>query len=534
MPEAHQSKSRENLHENNHSNLPDGATSSPQPASDTILHLQQTIGNQAVMRMVRQGTIGPAKPKSASLNPHAPMVSGQTGQKHRIQRISLTLTDWSQADHARNNTSGDGTNPIVYMGFGGQEIVLKFTPSDGAQQEFASKVYSGLVDAPKTQVIQIASPEGQQVIAKLRELQANGKTKDFTDNTIDVVSKMRVMVAMEKKNLSTLEHFTKELSPGNTQATGAAKVETLIEKMWSGDFFEQLGKIHAADMFLGNADRLDPGMQKSQVQNIFIDIMSGNALGMDLDVQASNLASVKAQPKHANGKTTISANSYKDWVQLAIDGSSAKRDLWDAKAGKTQQQAFGANLNNKAMDTANLSHVLDDAALDKIIDDLKARLVSNFQHRDVVNNPAAKLRSEMLTGRTDRRALGKARAAEVADIRWATAKVRFKAGVAEALAQMERRMDNGLYGQYFQEATAEHGADDAFDYKVLQIRQKYLKTKRDYPHLTEARIRDGLEQYAKALDTGQNLDVDPFSQAPARPAPARPAPARPAQKWEGT
>jgi len=79
---------------------------SPQTPNDKILQLQQTLGNQAVMQMMRQGTIEQAKPKSSSFTLNSLSMSPQTPS--RVTSIQRRL----------NTTSGDLSGKQARSGLG--------------------------------------------------------------------------------------------------------------------------------------------------------------------------------------------------------------------------------------------------------------------------------------------------------------------------------------------------------------------------------------------------------------------------------
>ena len=519
MTKVYQSGSHKHQSKGNYS-LSSDRTTSPQPsANDNILQLQQTLGNQAVMQMMRQGDIAQAKPTSSLFNPSAfSMASGQTTKNQTIQRLSVNGTKWKKADNASKGAA-EGVNLVFNIGSKGEDIVIKGLKSDGAQMQFASQVYEEMVEAPKTRIVQTASAEGAQIVTTLEKLIKKKKVTNITDATLTKLKSLPVLMLMEKKDLSTIERFSKELQPDQTKATGNAGAVALITKMFQGSFFIDLGRIHAADIFLGNHDRLDPGMGMTQIQNIFIDIVSGRALGMDLDVQASNFESVKNGNLNIGKKKTqaqfktIDANAYKDWVQFAIDGSLAQRDVENKETGAIKQQEFGVHVNGKGMGTANVAHLANDNTINTIIDNLKTKMVAGFNVTP--NDPDAQQRIEMLTGGND------PALQQQANAKWATAKQQFKLGITQGLVHMAEKMESGVYKQYFDKATADHGQDAAFDYKVLQIRHMYLKAKKEYTWLTEAQIRTRLEMYAQFLQTGAG--VNPFEGiAPPRPNQALP------------
>ena len=104
MIQTHQSTSDTKQAEGDHANqsvgeyaLPEGVIYAPQSSNDKILSLQQTVGNQAVVQMMRQGTIKPAKSKPSSFNPRSfamasPATTSPSSIQRRLKTTSADLT----------------------------------------------------------------------------------------------------------------------------------------------------------------------------------------------------------------------------------------------------------------------------------------------------------------------------------------------------------------------------------------------------------------------------------------------------------
>ena len=98
---------------------------------ESLLYLQRTIGNQSTARLI------------------AP----------RIQRdLDFDNTQWHDGKSVKPLTSG--VNPV----FGIDNLVIKGVQSGGAQQQFASQVYGGLVEAPRTRAVPVDSVEGRAIV----------------------------------------------------------------------------------------------------------------------------------------------------------------------------------------------------------------------------------------------------------------------------------------------------------------------------------------------------------------------------------
>ena len=210
---------------------------------------------------------------------------------------------------------------------------------------------------------------------------------------------------MEKAPLRSMEDFVKELgNPANTSSKEVAKnrlrkaknemkdpssFDSVIDKIFTSTFFDDLGKIHAVDMFLGNPDRMDRYGEVA-MQNIFINVSGGNygSLGLDLDVEAASLAMIQSAGTTTGSKKqgnqqryeTSDADKYKHWVLHSIKGSDARRDLTNTTnpADIKQNARFGTMNAPGALDSTDVTALFDPARIALAINEFRNNLEKWF------------------------------------------------------------------------------------------------------------------------------------------------------------
>ena len=458
---------------------------------ESLLYLQRTIGNQSTLRMAA---------------PH-------------IQRdLDFDNTQWHDGKSAKTLTSG--VNPV----YGVDNLVIKGIKSGGAQQQFASQVYGGLVEAPRTRAIPVDSAEGRAIVFLLtrKKLLTEAKTNDQTGETTGGINKaVSVLLVMEKAPLRSMEDFVEELGidgdanpkevaknrirKAKTEMKNPSSFDSVIDKIFTSDFFTDLGKIHAVDMFLGNPDRMDRYGEVA-MQNIFINVSSGKygSLGLDLDVEAASLEKVKSA-----GKTTgtqkkgnqqryeaSDADKYKNWVLHSIKGSDAKRDLINTTnpADIKANVRFGTMDAPGALDSTDVTALFDPTRIALAINEFRRNLEKWFPKPPADQEPAdeRERRGDMIT------------TPYYATTLWPLAHNKFAAGIAAGLARIREGMNpGGQYEELYKQSVANNPKEDVLDFAVLQIRAKYFELKQDpYHKYTEADIMTRLEAYAARLDQG--------------------------------
>ncbi|MBA3871904.1 MAG: hypothetical protein H0X30_22380 [Anaerolineae bacterium] len=447
-------------------------------SQDSIVYLQRTIGNQAVQRL------------TATL----------AAQNTLIQRdLKFTNTQWHDAKNFKNARSG--VNPVIIV----DNLVVKGLPSGGAQQEFASQVYGDLVAAPKTRAVQLDSSEGKAIVF---QMERKGMPK--------LNNEVTVLLVMEKVELRSMEDFVKEtgdsknaeessmnkLRKGKKEKKNPSSFDSVIDKIFESNFFDDLGRIHAVDMFLGNPDRLDRYGEVA-MQNIFVNVGNGSygSLGLDLDVEAASLALVKSKgastgtAKQGNKKNfkAIDANEYKDWVLHAIKGADATRTLENATdPTDTLNQRFGTMNAPGALDSPDISGLFDTAKIALAVNEFRRNLEQWFP------KPPAQVTNER-----ERRGdiLG---TPFYANVLWPEAHRKFAQGIQTGLATiLEGMKPGGKYANLYESSIATNPKEDVFDFAVLKIRARYMHMKQDTVHnYTDLQIMTDLEAFAKRLMLG--------------------------------
>lgn len=445
---------------------------------ERTLYLQRTIGNQSTLNLVTP----------------------------RIQRdLDFDAPKWKKAKNVK--ALGNGVNEV----YGVDNLVIKGLSGGGAQQEFASQVYGGLVEAPQTRAVQVNTPEGQEIIQCLNKhgLLPEGTLK--TDTT--------VLLIMKKSPLRSMEDFTKELGivgdpnpleiaknklrKGKTELKETTSFDAVIDKIFASNFFNDLGKIHAVDLFLGNTDRMDRYGEVA-MQNIFINVSNGNygSLGLDLDVEAASLAKVKSSGKNTGTQKqgnqkryeAPDADKYKNWVLHSIKGSDAKRDLVNTADSTDVMQDVRFGYMKGGMDSTDVTALFDPTRIALAIDQFRANLEKWFPKPPADQEPAneRERRGDMIGTPYYTTTL------------WPLAHQKFYAGIATGITKIRAEMKpDGQYAQFYAQSLKHNPKEDLFDFAVLQIRDKYFELKQDpYRQYTEAEIMGRLEAFAERLDKG--------------------------------
>lgn len=448
-----------------------------------MLHLQRTIGNQATR----------------------PIISGLAAGNGFIQRdLAFTTTNWNKAKAVKDVSSGVNRVFIV------DNLVLKALPGGGAQQQFASQLYGELVQAPKTRAVQVDSPEGQDIVAMLGEKQMS-----------QLANKFNVLLVMEKVGLRSMEDFAEEIgNPGDRNDDWKNKLrkekkekknpesfDSVINGIFDSKFFDDLGRIHAMDMFLGNADRMDRYGEVA-MQNIFISVgKNGNygSLGLDLDVEAASRGLVKASGKSTTGTNknkdlkkyeALTANETEEWVLHSIKGADATRELQNVNDPNDKiTKRFGTMAGQTGiMDSTDISALFDGARIDKAIEEFRKNLEKWFPKPPTDQPPTneRERRGDMIgTGYYSK-------------FLWPLAKTKFAAGIETGIAAIMKGMEpGGKYADIYKESTQNNPKEETFDFMVLQIRTKYIELKKDTRiQRTEAEIMKSVVAYAERLLKG--------------------------------
>ncbi|MGH8479382.1 MAG: hypothetical protein ACREXK_07380 [Gammaproteobacteria bacterium] len=99
--------------------------------------------------------------------------------------------------------------------------------------------------------------------------------------------------------------------------------DTLVESMKGSNFFYDLGRIHGADMYMGNEDRLQDA--RTAIKNIFVNEVTGKLLPIDLGLVA--VGQDRATKGFVSTKernplpASVQGRGAEDWVNLTITGS---------------------------------------------------------------------------------------------------------------------------------------------------------------------------------------------------------------------
>ncbi|HEY4607890.1 MAG TPA: DUF4157 domain-containing protein, partial [Ilumatobacteraceae bacterium] len=402
---------------------------------------------------------------------------------HTIRRaFTVEAANWSEAKTIRFTGEGSA-NGVFFLKTAAEALVVK-PALGGARSQLASEIMqdSG-AHTVGMRTIALDSPEGKKLLKVMKSLaskakKANKKGK-VEDKITPAVNKLAagdgydsVTVMPAYENLSNMQELVSGSNFGGT-----------FQLMLKNGFFAGLGKIHAADMLMGNEDRLGR-LDDPSLKNTFVNTWSGQAVGLDLDLNAAGFDQVTgdvpnpdpemAYQRNGSNLPSLAKNQYKDFVAYAIQGNTAQKEFTNKK-GAVQTGRMG--MRGGGMSAPDIGMAADTSKATKTFDDFMNALVSELKNQ---NNAA------------DATALAK--------MDWSGPRAQFLTGVNDGMAALRKKMDSitARAGQL----SAQHGQDSFLDPNVFKVRNMYGIMKRTMPNTEEPEIRRLLEEYAKILAKG--------------------------------
>ncbi|MGB0113670.1 MAG: hypothetical protein WBP59_10650, partial [Ilumatobacteraceae bacterium] len=277
-----------------------------------------------------------------------------------------------------------------------------------------------------------------------------------------------VMIMQSYENLSNLEELQES---DDLQGTFAL--------MLNNGFYDGLGRIHAADMMMGNEDRLEKGHMK----NIFVNLWSGQSIGLDTDVRALSFDQVtKGLDRDAStnigapNAPSLEGHEYKDFVAYSIQGRTAKKK-YKTKKGAEATGMMGSRGGD--MPPTDFRAAVDAAKIDAVFD----------QFVDVLINQAEIVKKDD-------------NVAFLKSYDWTTPRAQFARGIHSGMTALLKNVGdlNGKAESLGQQS----GANAAFDPRVFKIRAMYANLRRS--GVVEAEAMGVLELYAEHLVNGGTED----------------------------
>jgi hypothetical protein len=404
-----------------------------------------TLGNDI---HVAPGRFAPSSPSGEHLLAHElAHVVQQSGAVVR-RKLNIDGLNWSEASRI-NISGGPGLTGVFFLSDpGGETLVVKGVKGRARSQLAAEMMGAATGEHANSKTIALDSVQGKYLLKHMHRLASKYRRKHNTAKGQNPVKGKierqlesgvfdAVMVMPMYENVTNLEDVHQR-----------DDFPEVLQAMLDGGFFTDLGRIHAADMFMGNEDRLE----RMNDKNIFVQLTTGRSLGLDLDLRAANFDQVTkdvrtnpdAKPSSSDAPS-IKGQELHDYVEFAIHGTSAKRKF---KQGKKTIEG-SAGMRGLGMATADVAHAADPAKAAKKFDELVARLR--------IRAVQAKLGNE----------------AEIDKVDWAPSKKAFLAGVTEGLQTLTAKIDTveARAGKL----TAGIGDDAALDPLVFRIRTLYAQ-----------------------------------------------------------
>lgn len=366
--------------------------------------------------------------------------------------LTWTNTDWSEASRMSVSGGASLTGVFFLTGRGGETIVVK-AAAGGARSQLAAEMM-GASEAPGLQqrTLLLASKEGRTMLKEMHRLASKFRRMNKTAKGENPL-KTKMASQLESGNFDCVTVMPGASNLSNLEDLhGNAEFDVVFQRMIAGSFFGDLGRIHAADMIMGNEDRLD----RMNDKNIFVDMLSGGSVGLDLDLNAATFDQVttdktEGKKSRAGGQfgASLAGNNYTDFVAFSLFGSTSRKQV--TGVGKTITAPMA--MRGGKMATADSSKAADPAKAAGVFDE--------FVHRMIDRAEQAGAAHEQTLRNQD----------------WAVPKQQFLAGVTHGLQQLEAKKDR--IGQRAGTLKGHFGDDSFLDPMVFKIRLTFAALLRE-------------------------------------------------------
>lgn len=399
--------------------------------------------------------------------------SPDPGIIHRA--FTVEGTSWGDAKSISASGGASLTGVFFLKDKAGTTLVVK--PAVGAaRNQLAGEIMDAAgAHGVSQRAILLDSPEGKRLLKVMHKLASKYRRENKTAKGQNPIKKKiesqlesgdfdSVMVMAGYDNLSNMEDLA--------QSDDFQQVFALMVR---NGFFNGLGRTHAADMMMGNEDRLE----RMNDKNIFVNIWSGQSVGLDLDLNATSFTQATGdltggntkQHKYGDKAPSLAGHEYKDFVNFSIDGISAQRKVQrdDGSIGTS-----GMGMRGGGMATSDFTKGADPAKAAAVFDDFRQRMIDRADDANKGNR------------------------AMLENFDWTGPKAQFLAGVRDGMAALVAK--TGDLADRADDLSATFGADDFLDPRVFRIRAMYSQLLGF--GVQEPIIRDVLEMYAEHLVSG--------------------------------
>lgn len=280
---------------------------------DNALSLQRVAGNRAVSRLIEQARSTSAKPIS-------------------VQRLSFNRTKWEDASSAKISSGGRGG--VLFVDDGVSPLVVKSGEPFTVEAEVAASVLgrtttgkSGDWSATTPQARSVGAAESTRIHAKVSELLQPDLAKDTSaDRTAQYHQDRtsRLVKKLEKNDGVTVYGFVKgkelhQMISTNKQTAkkgflglkrGLREGSIAQRLMSDPGLITMFGRASAADIFLGNSDRL---VGKINLENVLLD-METKEISLIDNVESGNFSMLRDMPEFDEKAVT----GFKAWTSTTI------------------------------------------------------------------------------------------------------------------------------------------------------------------------------------------------------------------------
>lgn len=400
----------------------------------------------------------------------------QTGAQPIRRALALNNTRWSDAK-SMSATTGSATGVFFLKDKAGKTLVVKGAHGT-ARLEMAGEIMEAAGgEAVPQRMISLSSKEGKKLVRVMKSL-AKKAPVDTSSGKNEVLAKFNSQIAgggfdavqvMEAyENLGNVQDLAESGDLGQT-----------IPMMVKHGFFRQLGRMHAADIFMGNEDRVGrEGFGGAALKNIFFNSKTGQAVGLDMELNAHSYEQVTGDIRtDASGPAGSNAPSLQgseslDFVTFCIMGSLSKKKYQPAK-GPAKDGSMGMRGGEQFV--PGQAGATDPAKAGQLFDALIQGILAEAKNK------------------------GNASAAALVTYDWGVSKRQFVEGVAQGLKNL---VDKGGDLAASADAKVANGGPQAmFDPNVFRVRAMYARL-RQIGFTDDAEILEQLTVYVDMLRMG--------------------------------
>jgi hypothetical protein len=403
----------------------------------------------------------------------------QNGAQPIRRALALNNTKWSDAK-SMSATTGSATGVFFLKDKAGKTLVVKGAHGT-ARLEMAGEIMEAAGgEAVPQRMISLSSKEGKKLVSVMKSL-AKKAAPDPTTGQNEVLPKFNTQIA--GGGFDAVQVMEAYQNLGNVQDLAeSGDLAQTIPMMVKHGFFRQLGRMHAADIFMGNEDRVGrEGFGGAALKNIFFNSKTGQAVGLDMELNAHSFAQVTGDIREDGDDGLVGANAPSlqgseslDFVTFCILGSASKKQFQPAKGAA---KAGNMGMRGGEQFVPGQAGATDPAKAGQLFDALIQGILAEANSK------------------------GNATAAALATYDWSVSKRQFVEGVAQGLKNLVDK--GGDLAASADAKVAKGGPQAMFDPDVFRVRAMYARLKQ-IGFTDDAEIIDQLTVYVDMLRNGQS------------------------------